>query len=250
MPTPLTIVIPALNEGSQIAACVRHLAWASQVIVADGGSTDDTPRLAREAGAHVLVVPNVTIAAQRNAAIAAARTDWIFALDADERIDAALAEELGRVVAAPAHEAYAVSRRNYYLGRLMRRGGWGDNWAVRLFRKNRRFVERRVHEGLEPVPDTGRLGGALEHVPYRDLGHHLEKINLYARWGAQDLYDRGRRARIADLLVRPPFTFVKAYVVQLGMLEGWHGAVLCGLAAVSVFLKYARLWELERRSHG
>jgi len=250
MPTPVTIVIPALNEGSHIAECVRHLGWASQVIVADGGSTDDTARLARDAGAHVLVVPDVTIAAQRNAAIAAARTEWIFALDADERIDAALREELARTVAAPAHEAYAVSRRNYYLGRLMRRGGWGDNWAVRLFRRNRRFVERRVHEGLEPVADTGRLRAALEHVPYRDLAHHLQKLNLYATWGAQDLYDRGRRARITDLLVRPPYTFVKAYVVQLGVLEGWHGAVLSGLAAVSVFIKYARLWELERRSHG
>ncbi len=250
MPTPVTIVIPALNEGSHIAECVRHLSWASQVIVADGGSTDDTARLAREAGAHVLVVPNVTIAAQRNAAIAAAKTEWVFALDADERIDATLAAELARTVAAPAHEAYAVSRRNYYLGRLMRRGGWGDNWAVRLFKRNRRFEERRVHEGLEPVADTGRLRAALEHVPYRDLGHHLQKLNLYATWGAQDLYDRGRRARITDILVRPPYTFIKAYVVQLGVLEGWHGAVLSGLAAVSVFIKYARLWELEHRLHG
>lgn len=249
MPAPITVVIPTLNEADQIADAVRHVGWASEVLVADGGSTDETRRLAREAGARVLEVPGLTIAGQRNAAIAQARTEWVFALDADERIPPPLAAELERTARAPAHEAYAVGRRNYYLGRLMRRGGWGDNWAVRFFRKDRRFVERRVHEGLESVADTGRLTEPLEHTPYRDLSHHLAKINTYATWAAQDLRDRGRRARLSDILVRPPFTFWRTYFLQLGLLEGWHGAVLCGLSAVSVFLKYTRLWELERRPH-
>lgn len=250
MPAPVTVVIPTLNESAQIEEAVRHLAWASEVLVADGGSTDGTQALARKAGARVLEVPGHTIAGQRNAAIAIARTDWVFALDADERITPALAAELERTAHQPAHEAYAVGRRNYYLGRLMRRSGWGDNWAVRFFRKDRRFVERRVHEGLESVADTGRLAEPLEHTPYRDLSHHLKKIDLYATWAAQDLRDRGRRARITDILVRPPFTFWRTYFLQLGILEGWHGAVLCGLASVSVFLKYTRLWELDHRSDG
>jgi len=248
MPVPVTVVIPTLNEAALIGAAVRHLDWAAEVLVADGGSTDGTPDLARDAGARVLDVPGRTIAGQRNAAIALARTDWIFALDADERISPALAAEIERTVARPGHEAYAVGRRNYYLGRLMRRGGWGDNWAVRLFRRDRRFVERRVHEGLEPVADTGRLAEPLEHTPYRDLSHHLTKMDLYATWAAQDLRDRGRRFRVSDILVRPPFTFWRTYVLQLGVLEGWHGAVLCGMSAMSVFLKYTKLWDLERRS--
>jgi len=248
MPVPVTVVIPTLDEGAQIGAAVRHLGWAAEVVVADGGSRDGTPDLAREAGARVLDVPGRTIAGQRNVAIAAARTEWVFALDADERIPPALAAEIERTVARPAHEAYAVGRRNYYLGRLMHRGGWGDNWAVRLFRRDRRFVERRVHEGLEPVADTGRLAEPLEHTPYRDLSHHLKKMDLYATWAAQDLRDRGRRFRVSDILVRPPFTFWRTYFLQLGVLEGWHGAVLCGLSAVSVFLKYTRLWDLERRT--
>jgi glycosyltransferase involved in cell wall biosynthesis len=246
MRAQITVVIPTLNESAQIEGAVRHLGWASEVLVSDGGSTDGTRDLARAAGARVLDVPGLTIAGQRNAAIASSRTDWVFALDADERITPALAAELERTVGKPAHEAYAVGRRNYYLGRLMRHGGWGDNWAVRLFRKDRRFVERRVHEGLETVADTGRLQEPLEHTPYRDLSHHLRKIDLYATWAAQDLRDRGRRARITDILVRPPFTFWRTYFLQLGILEGWHGAVLCGLASVSVFLKYTRLWELDR----
>lgn len=247
MGAPVTILIPTLNERAQIAECVRHVAWADEVVVADGGSDDGTGDLAREAGARVIDVPGVTIAAQRNAGIAAARNAWVFALDADERIPPDLAREVGAAVANPRHEAYAVSRRNFYLGRLMHRAGWGGNWAVRLFRRERRFVERRVHEGLEPVADVGRLTVPLDHTPYRDLAHHLRKVDLYARWGAEDLWDRGRRARFTDVLLRPPFTFVRSYLLQLGILEGWHGAVLSGLSAYNVFLKYARLWEIERQ---
>ena len=249
--TPVSIVIPTRNEALQIGECVRGLAWAGEVIVVDGGSADGTAESARAAGARVLNGARAgtggqTIAAQRNAGIAAAAHEWVFALDADERIGPELAAELAATVAAPAHEAYAVRRRNVFFGRTITRAGWGEDWVVRLFRRERRFVERRVHEGLEPVADVGRLGAPLEHVPYRDLSHYLQKLDRYATWAAEDLAARGRRPRLSDLLFRPPARFARMYLLQLGVLEGWRGAVLCGLAAVSVFLKYARLWERSR----
>jgi glycosyltransferase involved in cell wall biosynthesis len=246
MPAPVTVVIPTLNEAAQIGECVRHLDWADEVIVADAGSLDGTVDLARRAGATALTGSWPTIAAQRNAAIAAARHAWVFALDADERVGPALAAEIAAVVASPRHEASAVRRRNVYLGREIRRAGWGADWVYRLFRRERRFLERRVHEALEPVPDTGRLTHHLEHAPYRDLMHHLSKVERYAGWAARDLADQGRRPRLADLLLRPPARFLRMYVLQFGVLEGWRGAVLCGCAAWGVFLKYARLWEIER----
>ena len=252
MPVPITVVIPTLNEAEQIAACVGHLEWADEVLVADGGSSDGTAELARQAGATVLGVPGVTIAAQRNAAIGRARNRWVFALDADERIGPELAQELtglagdGRLGAR--HDAYAVRRNNVYLGRLMRHAGWGDSWAVRFFQRDRRFVDKRVHEGLEPVADVGRLTSPLAHTPYKDLPHHVRKLVQYAEWGAADLKDSGRRVHAADLLVRPGWQFFRTYILQLGLLEGWRGLVLCGLAGVSVFLKYARLWDLERHA--
>ena len=249
--TPVSIVIPTRNEALQIGECVRGLAWAGEVIVVDGGSADGTAESARAAGARVLNGARAgtggqTIAAQRNAGIAAAAHEWVFALDADERIGPELAVELAATVDAPAHEAYAVRRRNVFLGRTITRAGWGEDWVVRLFRRERRFVERRVHEGLEPVADVGRLGAPLEHLPYRDLSHYLQKLDRYATWAAEDLAARGRRPRLSDLLFRPPARFARMYLLQLGVLEGWRGAVLCGLAAVSVFLKYARLWERSR----
>jgi glycosyltransferase involved in cell wall biosynthesis len=253
MPASLTVVIPTRNEAGQIGACVRHLAWADEVIVVDGGSSDGTVEEARNAGATVLEVPDVTIAAQRNTAIARARNRWVLALDADERVGPELAAELQRLaidggVAAGGHTAYTVRRNNVYLGRRMRYAGWGDSWAVRIFQRDRRFVEKRVHEGLEPVADVGRLAHPLEHTPYRDLAHHVRKLVLYAEWGALDMRDAGRRARVRDLVLRPPWQFFRTYVLQLGVLAGWRGLVLCGLAGVSVFLKYARLWDLQQRA--
>src|SRR5213076_1963265 len=101
------------------------------------------------------------------AGIGAATHEWVFALDADERVGPELSAELAATVAAPAREAYAVRRRNVFLGETVRHAGWGRDWVVRLFRKNRRFVERKVHEALEPVPDVGRLAALLDHVLHR-----------------------------------------------------------------------------------
>src|SRR5260370_17019342 len=243
---PLTVVIPTRNEAAQITECVRHVAWAAEVIVVDGSSSDETATLARAAGAVVLARDGATIAAQRNAGIAAASHAWVFALDADERIGPELARELARVVAAPGHQAYAVRRRNVYLGKTITRAGWGRDWVVRLFRRDRRFIERRVHEGLEPVADVGRLAAPLEHVPFRDLTHHLSKADRYSTWAAADLAAHRPPAPIPHVPFPPPAPFVRMYVLQLGLLDGWRGAMLAALGAITVFLKYARLWERSR----
>ncbi len=247
-PLPLTVVIPTLNEAANIAACVGSAAFAEQVLVADAGSTDDTIALARAAGATVLEGTGPTIAAQRNAGIAAARNAWIFTLDADERVTPELAVELARVLTAPAREAYRVRRRNFYLGVEQTRGGWARDWVVRLFGKHRRYVERRVHEGLETVADVGELEQTLVHHPYRSLAHHVEKLNRYAEWGAGDLWDAGHRARWSDLALRPVGRFLKAYFLAGGVLDGRRGVVQSGLDAYAGFLKYAYLWEREHRT--
>jgi glycosyltransferase involved in cell wall biosynthesis len=245
MAVPITVVIPTLDEAAHIGPCLAHLAWADEVIVADGGSRDDTVALARGAGAVVLERSGPTIAAQRNAAIGIARNEWVFALDADERFTDELRDEVDRTVGAPGHQAYQVRRRNLYLGRELTRGHWGRDWVTRLFRRDRRYVERRVHEHLERLDDVGRLQGVLLHEPYRDLAEQVDKMNRYARWAAEDLYERGRRASAWQLCTRPVTRFLRAYLFEGAIGDGRRGLVTSALGAYSAFLKYAHLWALE-----
>ncbi len=242
---PLTVVMPALNEAARIHESIVALAWADEVIVVDGGSSDGTPELARSSGAKVLQVTGVTIAGQRNAGIAAARNRWVLALDVDEHVPETLRAEIESVLAAPKHEAYRLSLRNFYMGRELRHGIWVDDWHVRLFSRERRFVERRVHEELEPVSDVGTLRAQLEHASYRDLAHLLEKITRYAKWGAQDLYDRGRRASFLDITVAPAWRFFREYILYSGWRDGQRGLVLASLSACAALLKFVHLYTLE-----
>ncbi len=247
---PITVVIPALNEAGQIAEGIADLSWADEIIVVDGGSADGTASIANAAGATVMTLTGQTIAAQRNAGIGAARNEWVLALDADERVSEQLRAELGQVVASrvATHAAYRMKFRNHYLGRELRHGPWGRDWHVRLFTRDRRYVCSRVHEHLEPIDDVGTLSGVVIHYPYRDLAHHVTKIVTYARWGADDLYARGRHAGLLELTARPAWRFTRDYVVFSGWRDGLVGFVAATLSAFSAFLKYAFLFARSQSS--
>lgn len=241
----LTVVIPTLDEANQIAETVSAAKWADEVIVADGGSSDKTRELAQAAGARVIEARGLTIGAQRNVAIEAARNDWILALDADERAEPALVEEIARTLAAPRHGAYRIRFRNFYLGREIRHGRWARDWHVRLFKRHIRFGESKVHETVQVSGPVGELRNRINHVPYRDIPHHVRKIILYARLGAEDLYAKGRRATFKDLALNHAWRFTRDYFAYGSWRDGRVGFVLCALSGFATFLKYATLLAIE-----
>lgn len=240
---PVTVVIPTLNEAPRIAAAIESVRWADEVLVADGGSTDDTVAMAERAGAHVVHAPGRTVGQQRNAAIELARNEWILALDADERTTDELCASLADLCAQPrsGHTAYRVRSRNWHLGRELRHGPWGNDWKIRVFTRQHRFNDARVHENLIDTTDVGTLSGTLIHQPYRDLAHQVTKIATYARWAAEDMRSRGRRASFLDLLGRPAWRFFRDYFVYSGWRDGSAGFIVAVVSAFSVFCKYASL---------
>jgi len=245
---PLTIVIPTLNEVDALSTGLPDLRWADEVIVADGGSTDGTREMGIRLGARVLLVEGQTIGAQRNAGIAAARNQWILALDADEQVSPELRDELRALTVSgekrPA--VYRVRSRNWHLGGELRHGPWGKDWKLRVFTRENRFGDNRVHEQLETHGDVGTLHGTLIHYPYRDLPHQVSKIATYAGWATEDLYERGRRGSLWALMVRPPFRFFRDYVLMSGWRDGVNGFIVATVSAFSVFLKYASLMTRVR----
>jgi (heptosyl)LPS beta-1,4-glucosyltransferase len=240
---PISVVIPTLNEGSRLGEALATVQWADEVIIADGGSTDDTIEVAEDAGAVVLNVPGRTIGAQRNAAISVARHHWILALDADEAVTPELRKSLERLCRddQPAHAAYRIRSRNWHLGRELLHGPWGRDWKVRVFSRDQRFSDAHVHENLTSLRDVGSLEGDLMHHPYTDLSHQVTKIAKYAKWAAQDMRSRGRRASVVDVLVRPAWRFFRDYFVYSGWRDGRAGFIVATVSAFSVFCKYACL---------
>ena len=246
---PVTVVIPAMNEGHQIDECVRHLDWADEVIVVDGGSADGTAALAQAAGATVLDGHGVTIASQRNIAIARARNAWVLALDADERVTPDLHARIARIVAddaagRPVADGYALPRKNMFWGRWVRHGGLYPDYQLRLFRRRAgRFLADAVHESVRVEGRVERLDEALLHHSYRSLEDFVQRSNRYSTLAAGEWLRRGKRAGLADLIFRPLGRFLSMYIIQRGFLDGWRGFVLAVLYADYVFLRMAKAWE-------
>lgn len=246
---PVTVVIAARNEADQIAECITSVSWAAEVLVVENDSTDDTVQRARDAGATVFSHPFRTIAGQRNAAIARATQEWVLVVDADERGTPPFAEAVARAVAAPGvHDAWRVRRRNFFLGREVRHGGWERDRPVRLFRRTLRYEELAVHEHVLTKGPVGELGEPLLHTPYANLDEYFEKLRRYSRSWAEQGHARGRRASVTDLLLRPPGRLFSMLVLRGGWRDGAVGVVVAVLASISVAAKYAQLWALTRDS--
>lgn len=245
---PTTVVISAHNEAAQIGDCVSSVSWAAEIIVIENSSIDDTAERARGAGATVISNDAfVSVEDQRNKAIARATHDWVLVLDADERATSEVEAAVQGVIAGtPEHDAYRVRRVNYFLGKLIRHGGWERDRPVRLFRSSLRYTEMSPH-GRVDVERSGLLDGYLIHYPYADLESYFEKLTRYSRVWAEHHYALGRRTSAITMVVRPPLRFLTMYVLRRGFLDGAHGVAVAVLAAVSVAAKYARLWELTIR---
>ena len=189
MPT-LSVIVIARNEARHIADSVRSAAFADEVIVLDSGSSDDTVDQARAAGAKVVVDADWQgFGVQKNRALALATGDWVFSLDADERITPPLREQLAQAIAAPqGHVAFAVNRRSSFCGQFMNHSGWYPDRVLRLFRRDAaRFSNDLVHERVLADGPVGRLSGELLHESMRDLESALVKLDRYSSAGAHAL---------------------------------------------------------------
>jgi len=241
------VIIAAKDEAAEIGECIASVAWAAEIIVVENDSSDDTVVLARAAGATVFSHPFSTIGRQRNAAIAHARHEWILVVDADERGTGSLRDEIARIVSGEVKDvAFRIRRRNFFLGREIRHGGWERDRPVRLFRSRMRYDERPVHEHVMTDGRVGELSEPLVHYPYASLGEYFAKLERYSRWWAEQNFARGRRTRAWTIAIKPPARFFSMYVLRAGFLDGAAGVIVAALAAMSVAAKYATLWELQR----
>ena len=241
---PISILLLARDEAPRLERLLPALGFARDlVVVVDAASRDDTRTVAERHGARVFERALEGFGPQRRFALEQCREDWVLWIDADELLPEDAAERLGAVIGGTAAVGYRLRRRTWFLGRPIRHCGWRHERVLRLFRRREaRFDEAVVHEQVHVRGRVSDLDLTLEHFSYETWEDCRRKLFAYAAANAERARRAGRRARAADLVLRPPLRFLRMYLLQLGILDGARGLAVCALAAAQVFLKYADLW--------
>ena len=249
----LTVLTLVPNAGDRMARCLDSVRWADDIFcIVDPNTTDGSDDVARRYTDHVVEHEYRSKADQCNWAIPQIETEWTLVLDADEWLSPELAERIQAIIKSPdSADGYTIKRMSYFFGKLIHHCGWDRDYNARLFRtKKGRYRDQRVHATIDVDGTMGRIDEVMYHDDKRNFDEYFRTFQRFTTWSAQDLYDHGKRARLTDIILRPPTRFFKMFVLRQGFRDGYHGAVLCGLAAFSVFTKYAKLWNMERLANG
>lgn len=247
---PVTALIHTLNEIENIEDCIRSVEWADEIYLLDSFSTDGTIELVREKFPRVRIEQREYLgaAAQKNYGIDRCANDWIFVLDADERVTPKLRAEILRTLEGPLDVwAYSVGRRNFMLGEEVRFSGLQRDRVTRLFhRGHARYPNRRVHADLLVDGATGRLGAKMDHYYIRSFDHMIAKMTRYANWGAAQMFIDGKTTGAWGIFSHTFGRFIRDYVFNLGFLDGTRGLISVGMHVYYTFWKYAKLWEFTQ----
>lgn len=254
MSQPLTVLIPCKNERMNIRACIESArSIAQELLIADSGSTDGTLEIVEQlGGCRVIQREYVRCGEFKNWAIPQARHEWVFVLEADERVTPALANEIRQLLdQPPARDAYRVRRDAYFLGHRIRFSGWQRDHCIRLMRREGcRYVGETDHAEVAVASErVGQLRARLEHFTYRSYEQYLAKFDRYTNLQSQVWRASGRRPSPWRLLLNGPLRFLRSYVLDLGFLDGAAGLQVCALTGFYSFMKQARLWEQYHAIH-
>lgn len=242
----IAAVIITHNEESKIVRCLESVRFCQEIVVVDSSSTDRTLELARRFTDKVLTKPWTNFADQRNFANQHVQSDWILSIDADEEVSPELREQLIQAdTQSTTFTAFAIPRKTFHFGRWIRYGGWYPNRLTRFFKKGTgEWKGDELHEYWASPGPVGELSGHLLHYSFDDLADQVDRNNRYSTLGAVKLHRQGKHFSFFKLTVKTLSKFIETYFLKMGFLDGYPGLIISVSAAYSVFLKWAKLWEL------
>ncbi len=246
----LEVVLITHDAAHLLERTLAAVSFADAILVVDSGSTDATREIAQKMGARVLLQTDWKgFGHQKSYALSNAEGEWILFLDADEVVDAKLADEIRRVATTRGNvSGYSLRRVNYFCGARIRFGHGRPSFVDRLFLKNKgRFSEHRVHERVLIDGPVERLDGEIHHYTTESVAHRVKKNDDYATVAAEEMFRSGKRASLVQLLLVLPMSVLRDLVLKGGFLDGKTGVIMATLGAFYSFSKVAKLWELERR---
>lgn len=248
----ISAVVIAFNEEEKIADAVLSLEWADEIIVVDSESEDRTRKIAESCGAKVITQKWLGFSKQKQFAVSAAQSDWIFSLDADEKVSEKLKREILRIKNLPDTEiadGYRISRLSFYMNRPIRHGGWYPDWQLRFFnRKKGGWKEVLIHESVQMADDARveKLNADILHFSVKNAAHHHRMIGeRYAPLAARQMHENNRRTTALKIATAGFAAFFQTYFLKAGFLDGLPGFCIARFAAHHAFLKHLLLWELQ-----
>lgn len=246
MSSHLSAVIITKNEEKNIKRCLESLTFCDEIVVVDSGSTDSTCEIAQAYGARVFHQEWLGYAQQKNFANGQASGKWILSIDADEEVSDALKSQILQVIQSTDHVAFKIPRKTFHSGQWIKHGGWFPNALIRLFQKSAgSWQGNEVHESFMCSGKVGSLSEPLYHHSFSSFAEQVKKNNDYSSLGTQVLVKNGKHFSLFSLLFRPPLKFFETFILKRGFLDGMRGYIISVMAAHSVFLKWAKLWEWE-----
>ena len=243
----LAVIILTKNEEANIEAAIESATFADEILVVDSGSTDRTKELAEKRGATVIVNPmdEKGFAGQRNLALTHTKAEWVFYLDADERITPAAAQDIQAATHAE-NAAYKIKRINIVFGQAMKYGEHAPDWCLRLFPRQAVRWEGIVHETPKTQLPIKSLANHLDHYTYTDWDRYFEKFNQYTSLMSKRMLENGKRASFGDILFHPLFAFIRFYILRLGVLDGKQGLIFALNHYFYTMIKYVKLYYAQR----
>jgi glycosyltransferase involved in cell wall biosynthesis len=232
----LAVILITMNEGVNVAACLASVHFADQIIVVDGGSTDNTVAIAKAAGAHVVQTPDWPgFGVQKNRALALATGDWVLSIDADERVPAQLADQIQMAIRNEQAAAFQIPRLTQFCGKWIHHCGWTPDYVLRLFKKDcAHFSNDLVHERLIQIQGTSqKLSAPMHHYSYPTPAQYWRKLDQYSQAWAQQRYTEGKKVGMFRAAVSGLTAFVRSYFFRLGFLDG---ASASGLRKIFFFV--------------
>jgi len=239
------------NEEKHIKECVESVLFADEVVLVDSGSSDATVEIAKKLGCRVVGHKFESFGAQRNFALTQCSNDWVIALDADERVSPELKNEILSELANPSGgEVFIAPRKSKFINKWILHSGWYPDYRHPiLFDKTKaRYKDQLVHEDIEYRGKKSYFKGDILHYPYDSIKQFIKKSDLYTDFKAQEMFERGKKFKAANLIINPSAMFVKMFFTKKGFLDGVTGFVLAVLySCIYTSMKYIKLWELEQK---
>lgn len=245
----LSFTVITYNEADNIAGCLESIKWADEIIVVDSFSTDRTVEIAENYTGKIFRVQWQGHVKQKQFALDQTTGDWVLSLDADERLSPEAAVEVANILKHPETEAngFTFPRQSFYLGKWINFCGWYPDRKLRLVRNGKaKWTGQDPHDKLVAEGVTAHLNGRILHYVYRNISHQLSTVDAFSRISAEQWMKQGKKPNLFLMLVKPPLRFLEVYLWKQGFRDGMAGLIISVITSYYTFLKFAKLWELEK----